>query len=151
MFRFVSRLALGGALWLALGAAASADGIEVRDAWIRQPPPGGSAAGYLTLANHGDTARELVGVRSDAAERVELHRTRVEDGVARMRRVESIELPAGGEVVLAPRGLHLMLIRPRALKEGDEVELKLELDGDELLSTRATVRREATSAHDHVH
>lgn len=127
---------------VALGTAAAADEIEVRDAWIRQPPPGANAAAYLTIENRSEVARNLTGVRSDAAERIELHRTVVEGGVARMEPVESIEIPAGGRLVLEPRALHLMLIQPGPLADGDEVSLTLVLDDDELVGAQVPVRRE---------
>ena len=66
----------------------------------------------------------------------------VEDGVARMGRVESIEVPSGGQVVLAPRGLHVMLIRPQPLRSGDEVELTLALDDGSTLSVVVPVRKQ---------
>jgi copper(I)-binding protein len=122
---------------------AFAQEIEVRDPWIRQPPPGANAAAYLTLANPGEISRRVTAVKAEGVERIEMHRTVVEEGVARMEAVDSIEIPAGGEVTLAPRGLHLMLIRPSSLSEGDEVELVFELDGDEYIAARAGVRREA--------
>jgi copper(I)-binding protein len=143
------RLALCLGLLLGLTTPAVAGDIEVRDAWIRQPPPGANAAAYMTIANAGESARRLVAVRSDVADRLELHRTTVENGVARMTRVEEVELPAGAEVALAPRGLHLMLIKPKSLSEGDSIELTLELDGGEVLAVTVAVRKHAAGAGDH--
>jgi len=42
-------------------------------------------AGYLTLHNPGDRAVTVVGAESPDFERVEIHRTELRDGVARMR------------------------------------------------------------------
>ena len=115
--------------------------LEVREGWVRLPPPGGNAAAYLTIDNAGATPRRLVAARTPVAERVELHASRVEGGVARMAPVEAIAVPPGSAVTLAPRGLHLMLVRPRALREGERVELVLVFDGDESLATELSVRR----------
>ena len=148
----MARFGLCFVLLLVLCGSVSADEIEVSDAWIRQPPPGApTAAAYMTIRNKGHVSRELTGARSDAAEKVELHRTLIEDGVARMQPVDELQIPVGGEVVLKPGGLHLMLIRPSALKEGDEVEIGLQLDGDEYVAVKVPVRREDTSAPEHEH
>ncbi|MDJ0847974.1 MAG: copper chaperone PCu(A)C [Myxococcota bacterium] len=121
--------------------AARAGELEVRGAWVRLPPPGASAAGYLELHNRGAAPLRVVGVSSPAAERVEMHRTVVENDVARMRPVKEIEVPAGGKVVLEPGGLHLMLIGPQGLREGGELALTLTLEGGATLAATAEVKR----------
>lgn len=135
-----------GARWLTLAGLgllalpAGAGGLEVRDAWVREPPPGVSAAAYLTARNPGPDVVRIVGAESPRAARVEMHRTVVEEGVARMRPVEAVEVPAGGEVRLAPRGLHLMLLDPAPLRAGEEVPLVLLLDGGGRIEVTARVR-----------
>ena len=101
-------------LWLPVQARAG--DLEVRGAWIRQPPPGANAAAYMTLHNGGSSAQRLLGARTAAAERVELHRSVVENGVARMEPVEALEIGPGETIELAPGGLHWMLIRPQPLQ-----------------------------------
>jgi len=117
--------------------------LEARGGWIRLPPPGANAAGYLTLVNAADTSRRIVGVASDVAPRTELHRSWVEDGVAHMRRVETIEVPARGEVELAPKGLHVMLIRPVGLTEGEHVEIRFDVEGQGALVVSLPIMRGA--------
>jgi len=117
--------------------------LGARGGWIRLPPPGANAAGYLTFVNTTDELRRVIGVASDVAERTELHRSWVDDGVAHMRRVDAIEVPARGELELAPKGLHVMLIRPSTLKEGDHVELRFEVEGDGPLVVSLPVQRAA--------
>lgn len=117
-----------------LGALASpnallAGELEASDAWIRLPPPGNNAAGYITIYNPDAEPRRIVGISSDAAARTELHRSWIEDGVARMRKVESVEVPAHGSIEFAPKGLHVMLIRPQALREGQIVTLRFVVEG----------------------
>ena len=138
-------------LMLLISTPAFAAGPMIRDAWVRQPPPGANAAGYLTLHNPGPKALHIVGARSPACARAELHRTVVEGDVARMSRADRLEVPAGGELVLAPRGLHLMLFEPKPMRPGDQVELILELEGGETVSTRAEVRKQAPAAEHHGH
>ncbi len=131
--------------------AAWADDLEVRDAWVRQPPPGANAAGYLVLVNTGDAPKRVVGVASDVAARTEIHRSWVEDGVAHMRRIDAIEVPPGAEVVLAPRGLHVMFIRPAKLELGQKVEIRFAVEGGGELKVEAEVRREPAGAGAHEH
>lgn len=117
--------------------------VTVSDEWVRATPPGSRmTAGYLTLHNGASRDITLVAITSPQFERVELHRTTLVDDVARMEKVESLELPAGGQVELAPGGLHLMLIGlRRELGEGDEVLLHLVFDDGWEVEVVAQVRR----------
>lgn len=127
-----------------LGAASqpvAADPLDVEHAWVRLPPPGANAAAYLTLRNGTERTRTLVQAASPDCERVEIHRSVVEGGVARMERAGRLELPPGGTLALAPRGLHLMLIQPRRLVEGGRVDLHLELESGGVVEVEAPVRR----------
>lgn len=81
----------------------------VEDAWARLPAASGRpAAAYLTLKG-GAQGATLVAVASPAVERAELHEMANDNGVMRMGAVRNIPVPAGGEVRLAPGGLHVML------------------------------------------
>jgi copper(I)-binding protein len=110
-------------------AAQAADGLMIADAWVREGPPTARVlAGYLRLMNHSDAPITIHGVESEAFGRVEMHRTVVEDGVARMLPQDSLTVPAHGELVLEPGGYHLMLIEARTpLRAGDQVTLTLDL------------------------
>lgn len=91
-------------------------------------------AGYLVLHNSGDRPATLTDAASPAFARVMLHRTVITDGQAGMRHVDSVELPAGGELRFEPGGYHLMLMQRRGdLHIGDRVELTLRFaDGSTL-------------------
>ncbi|MDQ1120066.1 MULTISPECIES: copper chaperone PCu(A)C [Pseudoxanthomonas] len=123
-------------------AATPGSGIQVRAAWTRATPPQApSAAGYLTLVNSGAQADRLVSVSSPAATRVELHESRMDGGVMRMRRLEGLDLPAGATVALAPSGTHLMLIGPRQpLVAGQTIELVLRFAHAPAQTVRLQVR-----------
>lgn len=119
-------------LWGLCGAAQAA-GLEIADAWIRSAPPGmDMLAGYARLLNPGRTERIVTGFDSPAFAAVELHRTAIEDGISRMRPVPRLRIPAGGEVVLRPGGLHLMLIAPEhPINEGERVPVRILLEDGE--------------------
>jgi copper(I)-binding protein len=71
-----------------------------------------------------------------------LHEAVYEDGAARMRHRARIVVPAGGELVLAPGGLHLMLMKPRVALAVDE-QVRLEFAcGDALTPVTFGVRRD---------
>ncbi len=142
------RFTFAAALLLAVASGAWAGELMAHDAWVPQPPPGSPAAAYLMLHNTGAEAVRVTGVRCAAAEKASLHETRVEDGVAKMVPVEVIEVPAGGSVDLAPRGLHVMLMGPTLPDAGESVELVLELEGGGTLEVAAEVR---APAHDGGH
>ncbi|MEO8008311.1 MAG: copper chaperone PCu(A)C, partial [Betaproteobacteria bacterium] len=62
---------------LALVCAASEEaGVSVRDAWIRETPPGMSVmAGYMALRNNTSRPQVLVAASSSGFETVMIHRT----------------------------------------------------------------------------
>lgn len=124
--------------------------VEVRDAWVRaatlpeSPGPGGvNSAAYFTLSNSGGVADRLVGVDFAGARRAEMHETVVDSlGVARMRPVEAVDVPAGGEARFEPGGLHVMLMGLQSsLAEDDTVVLELRFEASGPVSVRAPVRR----------
>ena len=88
----------------------------------------------------------MVAVRSPRFGEVSLHETRMVDGVSRMRELERLPVPAGGQAVLQPGGLHLMLIEPDAvLAEGERVPLVLVLDDGREIGAELVVARAAPS------
>ncbi len=119
--------------------------------WIREAPPTARVlAGFAMLHNESDRERRLVAVESDDFERVEMHRTLIENGMARMLPQASLMIPAQGMLRLAPGGLHLMLIGPRrALAEGDRVTLTLRFADGESLPVTFEVRRGRGGGTDH--
>ena len=108
--------------------------LEIDDAWVRASIPGqDNGAGYFEIENDGKQADRLVEIRSDAAERVELHAVMNEQGMAKMRQVDGIDIPAGQEVTLAPGGYHVMFFKLKTpFKQGDSIAatLRFERAGD---------------------
>jgi len=143
---------------LAVGACAGASQpgpiLEIEDAWARpamvratgeetgtegeeaHSASGVTSAAYFTIDNRGGEFDRLIAARTEVADVVELHLSSIEDGVMRMRQVEAIEVPAGGQVHLEPGGYHLMLIGLREdLEIGDLITITLEFEvaGEELI------------------
>lgn len=102
---------LAGLLLALLPAPALAEGITVRDAYAVSPYPGApTGAAYLVIDNPGPADR-LLSASSPAAAHVLLHASVEAEGVLRMEEAaEGLELPAAGELALAPGGAHVMLM-----------------------------------------
>ena len=89
-------------------------------------PTAKSAAGYITIANDGDTPEELIGVRSDFAASTTLHHTIFEDGIAKMRPLIGIIIPPGDTINLEPGGMHVMFMGlTSTADEGDMIPATL--------------------------
>lgn len=112
-------------------AVAPVGAVTVENA-VARPPLGGQTTGaaYLVIRNSGAEADRLIGASSPVANPVELHTHTSVNGVMRMDRVEAIDVPVGGEVVFAPRGLHLMLFNFQPAGETAPVTLRFEKAGE---------------------
>jgi copper(I)-binding protein len=126
---------------LSVPLLAAAGGPTVSDAWARATPPGVDVgAAYLTIEG-GSAADRLLGASTARAAMAHLHTVEESDGVASMRPVDSIEVPAAARVVLAPKGTHIMLMGLTApLVAGEKFPLKLSFEKAGELTVQVTVR-----------
>ena len=109
---------------------------QVRDGWIRLMPGGmPMQAGFGRIDNHCPMPATIVSASSPAYGSVELHESKVVDGLNRMREVPELRIAPDGAAVLQPGGLHLMLMQPKAtLKPGSRVAIVFKLkDGREMI------------------
>lgn len=106
-------------------STAWADDFKADNVWVRPTAPGQNVAGmYMDLTADADLT--LVAGESPAAQTVELHTMRMDNGVMVMRQLPGIDLEKGKTVSLKPGGLHVMLIGLKAqVKPGDRVPLTL--------------------------
>ncbi|MAU41360.1 MAG: hypothetical protein CMF31_07035 [Kordiimonas sp.] len=82
------------------------------EGWAKRPALAGRpGVAYVTITNTLPQAVDdvLRSVTSPKVKKIELHTHSMDKGVMRMRRVESVAVPAGGQVEFRPGGLHLML------------------------------------------
>lgn len=114
--------------------------IEVKDAFVVKPAAGRDVASGGMMVYVTGAPVDLIGVSTDAADRVELHTMSMEDGVMQMRQVDSFKVSEGEPVVLQRGGNHLMLFGfDSAIQEGDKVDLSLEFrDSDGASQTVVT-------------
>ena len=127
------RLALSALLFVAAQALAhnyDKGDIEVRHPWSRATPPGATiGVAYMEIRNSGQQADRLVSVSTSVAKRVEMHVTQHEGEVAKMRQVQSFEIPARERHALRPGGAHLMLVElVQPLKTGERFTMTLRFE-----------------------
>ncbi len=116
------------------------DGITVREVWARASKVRNSAA-YMTITNEGSKPVRLVAVSTPIAGRAQLHTTRIEDGVMKMRPVKAIEIGPGQTVELEPGGYHVMLLGlEEPLRLDDHFDLTLTFDNGTTVDVVVHVR-----------
>lgn len=134
---------LAVALVLLPGLAAAQ--LQVRDAWVRAVPPVSSGtAGYFVLHNSGSAPVTVTGASASFAHHVMMHSmARNDDGLRQMQHVASVTVAPGEDVTFAPGGMHLMIMGMEHVPApGDQVEVCLELTGENRLCHDFEVRRE---------
>ena len=119
-----------------------AGNIHILSPWSRAlPPTSPNGAVYLTLTNHGAHPDKLLGASAEIAERVEVHSHILEDGMMKMRRVDSVILPPHEDVLFAPGGHHIMLIGlKQPLAVGDRFSLLLTFEQTEQALVQVVVQ-----------
>ncbi len=128
--------------------------LTIKQPWTRPTPPGATvAAVYFVVHNKGRQADRLIGFSTPAAGRTELHETRIEGGMARMRPVPVLAVPARGRIKAEPGGLHLMLIElHKPLEAGQRIPLRLKFERAGEIDIAAVVENRAVPAsEDHSH
>ena len=123
----MNRLSILAALaTLGLAGAAAAQTIAIDQPWARATSPSQSVGGaFLTITDNGDDDA-LVSASSPVAASVELHETVNDNGVMKMKPVESLKLAHGQSVTLQPGQYHLMVMGlKQQLKQGDMFPLTL--------------------------
>ncbi|SMH26137.1 copper chaperone PCu(A)C [Mesorhizobium australicum] len=154
----ITRLAVALAAFIALVGPAPAHDfevgqIEIDHPWSRPTPPSAPVAGgYMKLVNTGTETDRLIEVTSPIAERAEIHRSVVENGVASMRPVEGLAVEPGATVDFEAEKLHIMFIKPnRQLKDGEKfpATLVFEKAGSVDVEFMVQMRASKPAAEDH--
>lgn len=127
--------------------------IRVKKAWINEAPPTVKVmAGYLEIENKRDSAIVLIHVSSTDFEKVEMHRSVVIDGIAKMLPQKNIEIKPNSSLIMRPGDYHLMLMKPiKKVKAGDSVPLSLIFADASIIVTSAVIQKIAGNAQHHHH
>ncbi|MFP8942874.1 copper chaperone PCu(A)C [Streptomyces fenghuangensis] len=132
-------LALAAAL-LTAGTAACGGSpgpeLSVEGAYVPEPVTADRAGGFLVVRNDGDTADRLVSAASDISDDVQIHET----AGGRMRRVDSLTVPANGTLELSRGGNHLMFMDlEHKPAEGEEVSVELRFEKSDPITVEVPV------------
>lgn len=140
----LSRLSLILVLAAGCGGGNAPDVVDARIGL----PAGVNGALYFTARGYG-TADRLWEASTTAAESAELHQSDIgADGTATMRSLLVMDLPASGDLVLAPGGLHVMLFGVDRLEVGAKFEVFLVWENAGEMTIEAVVV-EASETMDH--
>lgn len=109
--------------------------------------PAAPSAGYFTI-HGGDAPVVLRDVATDSAVRVEMHQSMTQGGMASMKPVETIDVPAGAQIKLAPGGTHLMLwqVNPQAIADGKMTFTFTFSNGDRILADAVVQKPDGSAA-----
>lgn len=128
------------------------DGIVVEHAWVRATPPNAPVAGgFVSLRNTSNRADRLLSVTSPDATTVEIHESRMSDGVMRMRRLDAgVAIGPNATVALKPGGYHLMFIGPKKpFAQGGTVTATLNFERTGTQAVKFEVRGMGSSGQAH--
>ena len=128
------------------------ENIHIMHAWVAEAPPNAKVmAGYMVLHNMGKKDVQLLAVSCPMFSSVEMHRTIIEQGMARMVRDQHLTIKAGESVSFQPGGRHLMMFNPvKRLKQGDKLDITLVFTHSKK-TTQATVKRKKTVKQSNQH
>ncbi len=121
----------------------AAAAVTISSQYVRAVPPGQpNSLIYMGLHNAAPVDYSLVAVEGDIAQLVELHNHIREDGMLKMRQIEQVVIPAGGEVQLKPGGMHVMLMGlNRELQLGEEIGVTLIFNDGSQIEIKAPVQK----------
>jgi periplasmic copper chaperone A len=125
-------------------AATQAQAVQIKSAWIRWLPGGLPLAGYVTLTNGSDLPLVLTSATSAAFQDLSLHQTLQSGGSVRMSPLERISVAPRSTLDFETRGIHLMLMQPRAtLDPHGQVPITLHFADGSSLTVQFQVRSSA--------
>ena len=147
MVHHVTRILFGFFILSALGGAnvfaqPSPTVITADQPWARATPPGAkTGAIYLTLRNNGNETDRLIGVEGDLGDHLAVHSHVMADGMAQMRPVDGVDIPAHGQVDFKPGGYHIMVMGLHApLIAGQQAKVTLILQKAGRVPLNAVIR-----------
>jgi copper(I)-binding protein len=131
------------ALLLSVISNTFAANIEIDQPWVRAAPSNAPVLGvFMTIKNNSASTIKLLEAKSDGYQRVELHRTKKEDGMMKMIKQDYMQVDAKASLQLKPGSWHIMLIDPDKVPAvGESVDLELVFDNGDIVKTSAKVKK----------
>jgi copper(I)-binding protein len=125
-------------LLLSAGYAQAAP-FDITGAWFRSLPGKLPAGGYFTAQNNSRRDVAITGARSEACGMLMIHQSSNKGGMSGMDMLDQVKVPAGGQVVFAPGGTHLMC-EDAKMKIGTRVPVLLKLSDGTAVAVAFGVR-----------
>ena len=126
-----------------------ADDVIISDAWIAEGSPTSPVnAAYLQIENTGTSLVTLVAIDGAGFERIEMHRSRTENGMATMEHISRVDIGPGYRQVFAPGDFHLMLYNTgKPPQSGETRSLNLHFANGTSKQVHAEVRKLPVNQH----
>ena len=123
--------------------AGDVDHLVIEDAWIAEAPPVSKVmVAYMRLKNTGAETIEVIHAESELYSSIEFHETIHENGLARMIRHDTLNIPANNRLELKPGGPHMMLFNPtKRLTAGSTVNIKLTTKNNTIKTVTVPVKK----------
>jgi copper(I)-binding protein len=129
--------------------------LAIAHPWSMELPPNApTVAAYFVISNAGSDADRLTGVDSPVAGAAQLHEHVNKDGLMKMQQVQTVDIPAGGEVKFAPMAYHVMLLdlKDRSkLTDGQSFPLTLHFEKTGDVTVDVKVQKQAPDDAPPVH
>lgn len=125
-----------------LGPAYATNTITIENAWSPEAPPVVKVmAGYMVIKNTGKNDVKILSAKSPLFSKVEIHRTEMKNGMAKMVKQEKLLIAAGQKIELKPNGLHMMLMgKLKPVTKGMHIPVSITFDNGETINTRLKVK-----------
>ncbi|MFJ3962068.1 copper chaperone PCu(A)C [Streptomyces sp. NPDC090036] len=99
--------------------------MAVSGAFMPQPVNDKMAGGFMVIKNGSETADKLTGITSALSDDLQIHETKDQ----KMQQVQSMDVPANGELRLERGGNHIMFMGLKSTpKIGDKVTVELRFE-----------------------
>lgn len=114
--------------------------VEISHAYGFATMPGAATgAAFMRIENTDKENDTLISATSDVAEITEIHQNLIDpdDGVMMMRKMKELDIPAKSEVVLEPKGYHIMFIKlkePLTINSTVQMTLMFEKAGEKIVT-----------------
>ena len=144
-------LVLGLAVLPVYAAEFKIGNLTIETPWSRATP-GKARSGvvYLTIFNQSNASDKLVSISTPVANRAEIHRSQMKDGMMTMQPFGSLTLRPGSSILLRPGGLHVMLIGRKApLKLGGSFDMTLRFEKSGSLTIKVDIEKIGARAPAH--
>ncbi|MGW6617484.1 copper chaperone PCu(A)C [Streptomyces erythrochromogenes] len=118
-------LSLTAALAISGCSGDSEPEMTVSGAFMPQPVNDKMAGGFMVIKNDSGTADKLTGATSSLSDDLQIHETKDQ----KMQQVQSMDVPANGELKLERGGNHIMFMGIKSTpKVGDKVTVELRFE-----------------------